>query len=282
MRVRRIHLKGGPAARLGSSLSLSVILLLAVSVSNPRLEPCLSRARAAPRANFDGGRAEGRDAGNIKELVPDKYLKRYLRWKSDYLSTEAGRRQWERYAKDENFALTIEVTPELGRGGVVDGYRWDEKGKLVAATITLGNGLDGGLLSPLYYPVTSSLSLLDEPPPFSGDILAAAKLAHEFGHINRAAETDAALYQLQNSLTNSYAKIFKENGYDTKDPRLVELARRMGGTPAEIKREREHGAEAAALVFLQERMSRERGNGALFKKIRKSVKQYGRGHLQLP
>ncbi|HYP53832.1 MAG TPA: hypothetical protein VEQ42_09855, partial [Pyrinomonadaceae bacterium] len=173
--------------------------------------------------------------------------------------------------------------PELGRGGVVGDYRWDASGKLVAATITLGSGLDGGLLSPLYYPVTSALAAADdESAGFSGDILAAAKMAHEFGHVNRAAETEAALYQRQTSLAAVYSRVFEESGFNPRDPRLAELARLMGGTPFDIKREREHVAEANALAFLKERMSGRHGNVALFKKIRKSVKEYGQGHISLP
>jgi hypothetical protein len=234
-----------------------------------------------PRAvNAEARREVREQTGGVRESVPDKYLKKYLRWKAEYLSTEAGRRQWQRYAADEHFTLTVTVSTELGQGGLVSDYRWDEAGRLVGATITLGGGIDGGLPPSLYYPVTSALAAAEESDGLSGDILAAAKMAHEFGHVNRAADTGAALFERQNKLAARYAKLFEESGYNARDPRLAEVTRMLGGTPFEVKREREHRAEANALVFLQERMSAEAGKSALFKQIRKSVEEYGEKHLQ--
>lgn len=281
MRVRLISFPFGspPGLRVCLRLSLSVLLLVSLPA------PCFDRLGAAagsPRACEPGGvRGAGEQSGGVRESVPEKYLKRYLRWKGEYLSTEAGRRQWQRYAADAQFILTITVSPELGRGGLVSDYKWDESGRLVGATITLGSGLDGGLPPSLYYPVTSALAAAEESSGLSGDILAAAKMAHEFGHVNRAADTGAALYERQNSLAAAYAKLFEESGYNPRDPRLAEVTRMLGGTPFEVKREREHIAEANALLFLQERMSADSGRGALFRRIRKSVKGYGKDHLQL-
>src|SRR5262245_3727313 len=36
--------------------------------------------------------------GGIREDIPGKYHERYERWKSELLSTEVGREQWERYS----------------------------------------------------------------------------------------------------------------------------------------------------------------------------------------
>lgn len=281
MRVRLSFFPTAPPSGLRICLRLSFFILLATSLP----APCSDRHGAAaglPRADKpESGREVGGQTAGVRESIPDKYLKRYLGWKAEYLSTEAGRRQWQRYAADGRFILTIAVSPELGRGGLVSDYKWDEEGKLVGATITLGSGLDGGLPSSLYYPVTSALAGAEESFGLSGDTLAAAKMAHEFGHVNRAADTGAALFERQNSLAAAYAKLFEESGYNARDPRLAEVTRMLGGTPFEVKREREHIAEANALVFLQERMAAESGKGALFRRIRKSVKEYGRSHLQL-
>lgn len=280
MRIKLIFISVNPPPGLRLCLCLSLSVLLSASLPSR----CLDRrgsAEGAARALNAAVRREVREqTGGVREPVPDKYLKKYLRWKAEYLSTEAGRRQWRRYADDERFTLTVTVSPELGRGGLVSDYRWDEAGRLVGATITLGDGLDGGLPPSLYYPVTSALAAAEEADGLSGDILAAAKLAHEFGHVNRAADTGAALFERQNKLAARYAELFEESGYNARDPRLDDVTRMLGGTPFEVKREREHRAEANALVFLQERMSAEAGKNALFRQIRKSVEEYGEKHLQ--
>jgi hypothetical protein len=268
MRVGQMFFPVGTPSGLRLCLRLSLCALLAVSLPAPCFDSRAAVGAEAPE-----------QAGGVRESVPDKYLKKYLRWKAEYLSTEAGRRQWQRYA-DGKFVLTITVSPELGRGGLVSNYRWDGAGKLVGATITLGSGLDGGLPPSLYYPVTSALATAEESSGLSGDVLAAAKMAHEFGHVNRAADVGAALYERQNKLTATYAKLFEESGYNARDPRLAEVTRLLGGTPFEVKREREHSAEANALLFLQERMAAGAGKRALFRRIRKSVKEYGKEHLQ--
>ncbi len=154
MRFRRIRSSGGLNSGPRARLLLSVVLLLTPSTPYT--------AHGSPPLNIStkipNDPAAGTRAGGVRELVPEKYLKKYERWKTEYLSTEAGRRQWERYAADENFTLTIVVSPDLGRGGVVGEYGWDASGRLVAATITLGDELDAGLPTPLYYPVTSALA----------------------------------------------------------------------------------------------------------------------------
>ena len=49
------------------------------------------------------------DEGGIKEVIPAKYSERYLNWKKDFLSTEAGREQWEIYAKNPEFTVMVNV-----------------------------------------------------------------------------------------------------------------------------------------------------------------------------
>src|SRR2546421_1788944 len=280
MDVRRYSAPRGRTLRRGACVLLIAVFLLAASSPGPLGDFLRSRASATRPAN--SARAEATlSGGNVKEFVPARYSKKYLRWKAEYLSTGAGRTQWERYARDGSFTLTIIVSPDMGQGGVVGGYRWDASGKLVAASVVLGGDLEGGYLPPYYYPVTSALTSVGERYRFGGEILAAAKIAHEFGHVNQAAESDAAEFQLQNNLIDLYTKIFRETGYDRNDPRLAEIARRMGGTPSEIKREREYGAEANALLFLEERMRGEQGDRALFRRIRKSIHEYAEGRFQL-
>src|SRR3954447_23461614 len=35
--------------------------------------------------------------GGIREEIPSKYVSRYQQWKEEFLSTEAGRNQWDAY-----------------------------------------------------------------------------------------------------------------------------------------------------------------------------------------
>ena len=41
---------------------------------------------------------------------------------------------------------------------------------------------------------------------------------------------------------------------NARDPRLLELSLRMGGTPVDIMRNREHEAEASSALYLKERL----------------------------
>lgn len=281
MRGRWILISGRRTPRPPARPLLLAFLLFACAASDPRRHARHGSAAPPHAVAVDGPRA-ARPAGRVNEVVPDKYLKKYERWKAEYLSTSAGSRQWERYAADAGFTLTILVSEELEKGGVVGDYRWDDSGKLVAATITLGHRLDDGLPAPLLYPVTGALASQGEGVTVSGDVLAAAKFAHEFGHVNRAAD-DPLSFRRQSGLVAQYMKLFEESGYDAADAGVLEIKRMLGGTPFDVKKERELSAEANALTFLQERLSNEgRGARELFSRIRKSVRDYGRGHLNLP
>jgi len=193
--------------------------------------------------------------GSIREQVPRQYRERYDKWKAALLSVEFGRRLWSRYAADPSFRLTIAVSKSKGRGGEVKDYRWDE-GRLVAATIFLGNELDYGHPEPTCYPVLGSFPLGTTAWDDEGDeVMAAAKIAHEFGHVEQIADTDASTFQLQNALIPVYSSRFLSNGYNDADPLLVELAERMGGTPKKIRIEREHFAETYALLYLLDKLT---------------------------
>ncbi|HEY2972490.1 MAG TPA: hypothetical protein VGJ48_08260 [Pyrinomonadaceae bacterium] len=194
----------------------------------------------------------------VIELIPAEYRKRYLKWRNDYLSTEVGRNQWDRYALDTNFTLTITVSKDRAEGAILDGYRWDATGRLIGASITLGTKLDSGYPSSINYPITCSLAPGNLPPEVKGTILAATKLAHEFGHLNRTMTMDGRLYQLQNSLMIEYNRIFETNGRNCQEPRLLELVRKMDGTPVSIAQDRESWAEVGAILYLQERLAGDR------------------------
>jgi hypothetical protein len=212
--------------------------------------------------------------GGLVESVPAKYRERYQGWKSDLLSTESGRAQWEAFSSNPRFTLTVVVSDDDRHGAGTGGYRWDDSGQLVAATVTLGNRIDEGYPNPIYYPVMSSLSPLSETFPVEGNVLAAAKIAHELGHVKQAASTGGELFRLQNQLMHVYNQTLLSNGRDTRDKRLTELARRMGGTPVEIWENREYWGEVNAMLYLRERFKNEEQQRALCTRVRRTVELY--------
>jgi hypothetical protein len=218
--------------------------------------------------------------GGIVETVPAKYRGRYLAWKNDLLSTELGRGQWETYTSNPRFMLTVVVSDDDRHGAGTGGYKWDDSGELVAATITLGSRLDEGYPNPIYYPVMYSLSPLSESFPVEGNILAAAKMAHELGHVKQAASTGGELYRLQNQLMPVYNQTLLSNGRNINDKRLTELARRMGGTPVQIWENREYWGEVNAMLYLRERFKDEEQQRALFTRVRRTVELYAKDYAE--
>jgi hypothetical protein len=210
----------------------------------------------------------------IREDIADKYKERWQLWKNEFLSTEIGRRQWIAYAQNTRFTLTITISKDRRQGAMTGKYKWSESGELIGATITLGSRIDDGYPDPIYYPVMNSLAVRGGVQIFGGNILAAAKLAHEFGHVNRASTVDGKQYQLQNELMPIYKKIFLSNGHNAKDPRLKKLAQQMGGTSLEIWEDREYWGEANAMLYLRDRIPKQRSRCAVFSKIKQSVERY--------
>ena len=214
--------------------------------------------------------------GGIKEDIPAKYLSRYQQWKEQFLSTEAGRTQWNSYQSNSNFTLHITVAKDNAEGATTGKYKWNDAGQLVSATITLGMHLDEGYPNPIYFPVMNSLVPSESVNRIGGDTLAATKIAHEFGHVNRTIKSDGTVYQLQSQLIPQYNKIFLSNGRNANDPKLVELAEKIGGTPVQIWEDREYWGEANALVYLRDRFTDDRMRCALFSRIRHSVDLYAK------
>lgn len=243
-------------------------------------EPSLVAAyHGIEASDFVLERAKPDDQGSgIKEVIPDKYLSRYKEWKEEFLSTEMGRKDWEMFASNPNFSLTIVVARDNPEGAGTGKYKWDDSGKLVAATITLGTRINEGYPNPIYYPVMNSLTPRPSSYVVGEDTLAAAKIAHEFGHLTRTAKTDPALYQLQSQLMPTYNKIFLSNGRNANDPRLIELAHQMGGTPVEIWEDREYWGEANAMMYLRDRFTEENLRCPLFSRIRRSVDLYAKSY----
>ena len=217
--------------------------------------------------------------GGIREEIPNKYLERYDRWKTELLSTEFGRKQWEAYANNSGFVLTIKMSGDKGKGAGTDNFQWDNKGNFVGATITLGNQIDDGYPNPIYYPVLNSLSADQSSYLISGRILAATKLSHELGHVAQAATANQAVIEKQSKLIPEYTSIFLKNGHNTRDEKLVELAEEIGGTPIEIWESREYWSEVTAMKYLSERIKDESYYCFVFNKIRNNVTTYAKDYV---
>lgn len=218
--------------------------------------------------------------GGIREDIPRKFQSRYDRWKAELLSTEFGRAQWESYASDKSFILTIKMVGDKGKGAGTDKFLWDKEGNFVGATITLGNQIDEGYPDPIYYPVLNSLSSNQTSYTIAGKILAASKISHELGHVAQASKANMAVIEKQSKLIPQYTSIFLKNGHNTKDEKLVKLAEQLGGTPVEIWESREYWSEVTAMNFLSERLKNEAYRCFVFSKIRRNVESYARDYVE--
>lgn len=256
-----------------SRIALGLLLIAAISLCVTAATSTSDYHGAEPVAWPRSDRGPG-----IKEDIPNKYLARYEAWKAEFLATEVGREQWAYFKTSPNFTLTISVSRENAEGATTGNYRWNDQGALVAATIILGMRLDEGYPNPIYFPVMNSLVPTESSTRIDGSTLAATKLAHEFGHVKRTSQVDSAVYQLQSQLIPQYNKIFMSNGRNAKDPRLAEIAAKIGGTPVQIWEDREYWGEANAMVYLRDRFTDDRMRCALFSKIRNSVDLYAKSY----
>src|SRR5437763_8007941 len=85
----------------------------------------VSQARNATRDKY---LISATDAAGIREVIPDKYQKRYDEWKNEFLSTDIGKAQWEMYAHHPHLALTITITGNNNQGAGSGKYKWNEAG----------------------------------------------------------------------------------------------------------------------------------------------------------
>jgi hypothetical protein len=255
-----------------------------MGTEEPRLETCASLIAgyhgtlskldmAIPGSSAD-------DQHGIREDIPRKYRNQYEQWKKEFLSTEIGRSEWATYANNDHFKLTISMSKSNAEGATTGNYKWNEAGELVAATINLGVRLDRGFPNPVYFPVMNSLVPTESSHQIDGVTLAATKIAHEFGHVNRTAKVDPATYQLQSELIPQYNQIFLSNGHNPNDPRLVEFARRMGGTPVEVWEDREYWGETNAMLYLGERFADHDFRCLLFSRIKQRIDLYAKSYEQ--
>ena len=256
-------------------MSTRRILLLLVAIASALTILAAPQTRADKRPTVTAPTSRPA-SGGLREVVDAKYKKRYEDWKNEFLSADIGRVQWELYTNHPHLVLTITVSDEVKYGAGTGTYKWNDEGELVAATIVLGNRIDQGYPSSIYYPVMNALEPYESTQLLGPNVLAATKIAHEFGHVMKIADTPPDIYKLQVKLVPLYNKIFLSNGHNTEDPQLVELAKQMGGNPVQIWEDREYWGEANAMLFLRDRIARESFHCRLFNKIKRSVEQYAK------
>jgi hypothetical protein len=263
--IMMITLQDGLANRLLSREDASHVGPTSRLVAQDLLGP-LNHAVKLPSEEF--GRR------GIKEVIRDKYRKRYEAWKNEFLSTETGRSQWEKYANTQTFLLTITVSDDKPHDARTDRYEWTNSGTLSAATIILGSRIDEGYPSTENYPVTGSLASRRESAS-RRSILAASKFAHEFGHVNQALANGQ--FQRQRQLLRTYITITLAKGHEKYDPRLTELAQQLGATPLQVWTDWECLAETNALLYLQDKVSQKLLPPSLLKTIANNVTLNAKG-----
>lgn len=210
----------------------------------------------------------------IKEAIPKEFYTRYQKWKEEFLATQYGRGLWEKYASNTRFLLTIKVAGSRKNGAATGDFQWDDSGKLIAATVTLGKDLDKGFPDPVYYPVMNSLGSQSQVHSMNSDLLASTKMAHEIGHVSFTEHINEQLFRKQNRLIESYYNIFLKNGFNTRDPRLVSLETELGARPLDIWEDREYWSEVSALRYLVQRIGSASYYCAVLDKIRSNVAEY--------
>ena len=254
---------------------LFLLIISFVSVTRAGIVPFLSSLDHHSDLVFNGGSpaADENDRG-IREAIPKEFQSRYEKWKQEFLATQFGRDLWDRYAANDRFLLTIKVSGSRKNGAATGDFKWDDKGKLVAATVTLGKDLDKGFPDPVYYPVMNSLGSQGQIHSLTGDLLASTKIAHEIGHVSFTEQANEELFQKQNRLMENYYNIFLKNGFNTRDPLLVSLENELGARPLDIWEDREYWSEVSALRYLVQRIDRESYYCAVLDKIRANVAEY--------
>src|SRR5438067_9414451 len=78
---------------------LPVCAFITTTLLLPIARPITTHAVGAMTGS-DAPRAAG--SNHIKEVIPERFQKKYQKWKDEYLSTKVGQEQWERYAHSSN------------------------------------------------------------------------------------------------------------------------------------------------------------------------------------
>jgi RHS repeat-associated protein len=185
--------------------------------------------------------------------------KRYEKWKEKFLSTEEGRKMWNKYADDKGFTLDISITDrgsdQQNGGAKVGDYKFDKDGNFTGASMTLGNNLENGVPNS-DYPVGSSLTDVD------GLKKAASKIAHEFGHLEQFRAIGHRFFEQQQiigeynarqtELTNNNATV-EQRSSDSKLANLDgKFVNKFGRSMEQMRVQREWAADMYAIPIIRQ------------------------------
>jgi RHS repeat-associated protein len=212
---------------------------------------------------------------DIVENIDPKYREDYEKWKKAFLATKSGRAQWEKYANDKNFTLTITFGSNAGgdQGAQTTNYVYDSNGSLTGATIILGPDLAKNQpQDPYDYPVTSTLSpdAAYSNYKISRTTRAIAILAHEIGHVDYG-RTLGPLYRQQNELLELYDQRYKQvgpSGLNT-DTQLLQIKKQLGDDPVNISHRRELEGERRVIPVLEEHFGKDMPS-----RVKKGIQEY--------
>ena len=193
--------------------------------------------------------------------LSERDQKRYDDWKKKFLSTAEGQKLWNKYNDDKNFTLNLNVTDRgsdnKNKGAETGDYKFDDKGNMTGATITLGNNIGGGIAGPASdYPVSSTLE------GSGAHTIAAAKIGHEFGHVEYNRSLGHLFYgqqqvidqynERQNALTRLNATA-AQRGNDAALQRISQqFQTQFGATMETVRNQRELGAERTAIPVIRQ------------------------------
>ncbi len=193
--------------------------------------------------------------------LSERDQKRYDDWKKKFLSTPEGQKLWNKYNDDKNFTLNLVVTDRgsdnKNKGAETGDYKFDSKGNLTGATITLGNNLGGGIAGPASdYPVSSTLEGSD------AHTIAAAKIGHEFGHVEYDRSLGHLFYEQQqvvdqysarqDYLTRTNATAAQRSSDATLNSLSQQFQNQFGATMETVRNQRELGAERTAIPVIRQ------------------------------
>jgi hypothetical protein len=211
--------------------------------------------------------------------------KDYQTWKKAYLSTKAGKAEWDKYANDHSVNITITMGTNSGKDqGAETTPTFDANGNLTGATIVLGKDFaSSDKLNPSDYPVSASMTEREE---YSGYTIsrtdrAVALFAHEFGHIDDDRKKGGALWLKEKKLIEQHLA-----GYEKQGPAWLntseygQIVSQLGDTPANISTGRENRAEAAVVPVLRDYYSKGAGHGSMPSRVKHAIQNYEKAHPQ--
>jgi hypothetical protein len=111
--------------------------------------------------------------------------KKYLRWKSNYLSHEGAQAQWDRLNDNKDLTVTLKWDNKSTKS-VTDGYQWNKAHDLTAATVTLAEKTGD-----TSFAMPSDAGYIHGSGISNGADRQAYVVAHEFAHIEFAQQPGA-------------------------------------------------------------------------------------------